>query len=291
MSRPELLAPPEFFYDEKEAEKYSSNTRMIEIQSRMSERALELLALPADEPSLLLDIGCGSGLSGTVLSNSGHEWIGFDISSAMLNVAVDRKVDGDMFLLDMGQGVPFRPGVFDGAISVSALQWLCNKDKSSHNPVLRMRAFFQSLYNSLKRGARAVFQFYPSDPQQMQMLTNAAMRSGFSGGIVIDYPNSTKAKKIFLCLWAGTPPGGFQLPQGLNGTEEEEEGPRTSVTYDRIEARNRAKIAHAPDRKRGSKKMKKSKEWIQAKKDSQRKQGKDVRPDSKYTGRKRRGAF
>ncbi len=29
------------------------------------------------------------------------------------------------------------------------------------------------------------------------------MKSGFSGGLVIDYPNSTKAKKYYLVLEAG----------------------------------------------------------------------------------------
>lgn len=50
----------------------------------MAERALELLALPDEEECLLLDIGCGSGLSGDVLSDNGHEWIGIDISLPML---------------------------------------------------------------------------------------------------------------------------------------------------------------------------------------------------------------
>lgn len=53
----------------------------------MTERCLELLLLPEDEPCLLLDIGCGSGLSGTVLEESGHMWIGMDISPAMLGKA------------------------------------------------------------------------------------------------------------------------------------------------------------------------------------------------------------
>ncbi len=57
-----------------------------------------------------------------------------DISQHMLNVAQSREVEGDMVLRDMGQGLPFRPGAFDGAISISALQWLCNADKSSHSP-------------------------------------------------------------------------------------------------------------------------------------------------------------
>ena len=60
--RPEHLAPPEIFYNDIEAEKYTKNTRMMQIQNEMSERAMELLALPDDEPSFILDIGCGSGM-------------------------------------------------------------------------------------------------------------------------------------------------------------------------------------------------------------------------------------
>jgi 18S rRNA (guanine1575-N7)-methyltransferase len=50
----------------------------------MSERALELLSLDTDKPHLLLDIGCGSGLSGEVLSDAGNVWVGVDISKNML---------------------------------------------------------------------------------------------------------------------------------------------------------------------------------------------------------------
>jgi SAM-dependent methyltransferase len=57
------------------------------------QRALELLALPPDgTPRLLLDIGCGSGLSGEALTEAGHAWLGLDISAAMLDVAVEREV-------------------------------------------------------------------------------------------------------------------------------------------------------------------------------------------------------
>lgn len=63
-----------------------TSSRMIDIQVQMSERAIELLALPDDEPHFLLDLGCGSGLSGSVLEDQGHKWVGFDISSAMLGM-------------------------------------------------------------------------------------------------------------------------------------------------------------------------------------------------------------
>lgn len=33
---------------------------------------------------------------------------------------------------DIGQGFGFRPGVFDGAISISAVQWLCYSHDADH---------------------------------------------------------------------------------------------------------------------------------------------------------------
>ena len=49
-----------------------------------------------------------------------------DISKAMLDVAAEREVEGDLCLHDLGHGLPIRPGTVDGAISISAVQWLCN---------------------------------------------------------------------------------------------------------------------------------------------------------------------
>ena len=68
------------------------------------------------------------------------------------------QVEGDLLLGDMGQGLPMRTGCFDGAISISALQWLCNADRAGHEPRARLRAFFTSLYRALTRGSRAVLQ-------------------------------------------------------------------------------------------------------------------------------------
>lgn len=272
--RPEHLAPPEVFYNEDEARKYTQNSRIIDIQAQMTERCLELLLLPEDIPCLLLDIGCGSGLSGTVLEESGHMWIGMDISSAMLNVATERETEGDLVLSDMGEGVPFRAGCFDGAVSVSALQWLFNADKKSHNPIKRLYQFFSTLYASLSRSARAVFQFYPENESQMELVTSQAMKAGFYGGVVIDYPNSAKAKKFFLVLMTG---GSAPLPQAL-GTDETD---NLQIKYAKREATRNIR----------GKPLKNSRTWIMEKKERRRKQGKDTKPDTKYTGRKRSGRF
>jgi 18S rRNA (guanine1575-N7)-methyltransferase len=50
------------------------------------------------------------------------------------------------------------------------------------------------------------------------MIVSSAMRAGFTGGLVVDYPNSSKAKKVFLCLFAGASEK-VSLPMGLSGDE------------------------------------------------------------------------
>jgi len=272
--RPERMAPPEVYYDETEAKKYTQSSRMIEIQVQMCERAIELLLLPEDKSCLLLDIGCGSGLSGSVLEDQGHVWIGVDISSAMLEVAAERETSGDLILGDIGQGLPFKAGTFDGAVSISALQWLCYANKASHNPTRRLYSFFSTLYACLSRSARAVLQFYPENSEQVELITAQATKAGFYGGVVVDFPNSAKAKKMFLVLMTG---GAAPLPKAL-GVENED---RQTVANSRREYIKKAK----------GKPLKKSRDWILEKKERRRLQGKKVRDDSKYTGRKRSGRF
>jgi len=274
--RPEHQAPPEIFYGIDEAAKYTNNTRIMNIQAEMSERALELLNLPPDQPSYLLDLGCGSGLSGECCEEQGHTWVGLDISQAMLDVARERELEGDLACSDLGEGLPFRAGAFDGAISISALQWLCNADKRHHKPHKRLYTFFCSLYACLSRGSRAVFQFYPENGEQVEMITSQSMKAGFTGGLVVDYPNSTKAKKFFLVLMTG---GAQPLPKALG---QEEGGEAMGARFEG--RRERLK------QMRG-KSIKKSRDWILEKKERARKKGKDVRHDSKFTGRKRKDRF
>ncbi|KAL8530117.1 hypothetical protein ACS0TY_007269 [Phlomoides rotata] len=289
-SRPELQAPPEIFYNDEEARKYTSSSRIIDIQARLSERALELLVLPDDDvPRLLLDIGCGSGLSGQTLTENGHQWIGLDISESMLNIALEHEVEGDLILSDMGQGLGLRPGVIDGAISISAVQWLCNADKSYHEPRLRLKAFFGSLYRCLARGARAVLQIYPENLAQRELILQFAMRAGFSGGVVVDYPHSTKKRKEYLVLTCGPPSLSSATPKakGEDGescsdedSSEDEENQTVSVS-DR----------HRPRKKQKLNKKVKGRQWVLHKKEQMRRKGNAVPQDSKYTARKRKARF
>lgn len=295
-SKPELVLPPEQvfntlkpqYYNEKEAEKYSNNTHIIDVQTKLTERALEILAFPPDKKALILDIGCGSGISGCVLSDYGHEWVGMDVSKWMLNIAVEREVEGDLLYADMGEGFGFRPGTFDGAISISALQWLCTAETKKDNPIKRIHRFFESLYRVLVRGGRCVIsiskeqalQLYPHNAEQIELLTNSALKCGLIGGLVVDYPHSTKAKKYFLMFNAGFSEEVSKelvLPKGI---EDEEE--KIDVVDKKANKHRKGKVDRSAF---------KSRDWIMKKKERARLQGKKIKTDSKYTGRKRPDAF
>lgn len=245
----------------------------------MTRRALELLKL--DSPSLILDVGCGSGLSGEILSSveeeegGPHMWVGMDISASMLDVALQRDVEGDLLLADIGQGVPFRAGAFDAAISISAIQWLCNAESSETSPAGRLSRFFNGLYASLKRGGRAVCQFYPKNDVQRNMISAAAVKAGFGAGILEDDPG-TKNVKLYLVLTVG---GSSANGSGdITGVVQGMEG------VDVLDSRKSLKSGKG-EIKKGSK------QWIIKKKEQMERKGKIVRATSKYTGRKRRIAF
>ncbi|UZJ52411.1 hypothetical protein CBS101457_001731 [Exobasidium rhododendri] len=309
MSRPEHIAPPEIYYGDDEARKYSSNTRVQHIQAEMTARALDLLNLPEwkqESGALLLDIGCGSGLSGEIISEEGHHWVGYDIAPSMLEVALEREVEGDLILADAGHGCPFRPGSFDGAISISALQWLLNADTNIASPIARLSRFFTMLHACLSHGARAALQFYPENDAQVELCMKAATKSGFGGGLVVDFPNSRKARKCFLIIWVG---GKMRVPAGILSDEElalaeqeagKQELPRGLLAeHENPDNVGQVKFEGRTTNKRGKKASKKaraqekgSKDWILKKKELYRKRGKDDVPtDSKYTARKRRDVF
>lgn len=284
MSRPEDLLPPDLFYNDTESRKYTTSSRIKNIQASMTHRALELLDLSS--PSLILDLGCGSGLSGDILSSvpsdegGPHTWIGLDISSSMLGQALERDTDGDLFLADIGQGVPFRPGTFDAAISISAIQWLCNAETSDVSPEGRLKRFFDGLYASLRRGGRAVCQFYPKNKIQRDMISSAAVKAGFGAGILEDDPDTKNAKLYLVLTVGGGKVGGQEGGGDITGVVKGMEDVDVLDARRKMEKKGRVKTD-----KKGSK------GWIMRKKEQMEKQGKVVKPNSKYTGRRRKTAF
>ena len=138
--------------------------------------------------ALLLDLGSGSGLSSAVIRASGYTVVGIDVARDMLRLDVAHV--GFTVHANLSSGIPFlRPGAFDGAISVSALQWLDPRAQS---------VLFHHLAIVLRPGAQMVFQFYPR-PEEAQPTVDRALAEGLQARLVIDMPHATRARKLFLC--------------------------------------------------------------------------------------------
>lgn len=271
-------SPPDLFYNDTESRKYTTSSRIQYVQAEMTNRALQLLNLST--PSFILDVGCGSGLSGEILSSVGsdqggpHIWVGMDISASMLDVALQRDVEGDLLLADIGQGVPFRPGSLDAAISISAIQWLCNAESSDVTPQGRLSRFFNGLYASLKRGGRVVCQFYPKNEAQRTIVSGAAISAGFGAGILEDNPG-TKNNKVYLVLTAGGGGANEDITSVVKGIDN----------VDVLDGRRKARESIRRTERKGSK------TWILKKKAKMESKGKIVKASSKYTGRRRGPTF
>ena len=83
MPRPEDQGPADVYYNEENAAQYARSARMNEIQVQLTDRALDLLGLE-ENGLMLLDIGCGTGLSTSYLNECGYMTVGVDISVPML---------------------------------------------------------------------------------------------------------------------------------------------------------------------------------------------------------------
>jgi 18S rRNA (guanine1575-N7)-methyltransferase len=144
------------------------------------------------------------------------------------------------------------------ADSISVLQWLLNAETShpTSSPPHRLTRFFTTLFSALRNPSRAVLQFYPTSDDQIQLITSIAQKAGFGGGIIVDYPNSKKARKVFLCLFVGSGSQNKEVPKGLEG-EVDEDG----------EARFERRREREKSRSKGKRKNVKDKGWILKKKE------------------------
>jgi 18S rRNA (guanine1575-N7)-methyltransferase len=75
-----------------------------------------------------------------------------------------------------------------------------------------------------------VLQFYPENNHQTELVMTQATRAGFFGGLVIDFPHSTKAKKVFLVLMTG---GAQALPKALGTGADDTQEDQISYSNDR----------------------------------------------------------
>ena len=102
-------------------------------------------------------------------------------------------------------------------------------------------------------------------------------------------PPTSKAKKFYLVLNAGQ--SRAPAPRALEHTHQGEQRGGRTARFEDAPGRGGGHGGRGRRGANGGRAAKKSKTWVLNKKERQRKQGKVVRPHSKFTGRKRPARF
>lgn len=95
---------------------------LVENGYRTPERCAQALApfVQADAP--ILDVGCGTGLSGSALRDAGFTDIsGRDVNAAMLNVAQSSGVYRNLAVSDAADPFPFEPGRYAALAAIGVI--------------------------------------------------------------------------------------------------------------------------------------------------------------------------
>ena len=186
--RPEDEKSAVDYYDASEAERYSRSNAMHKIQEQLALRAVELAKFPIG--SKIVDAGCGAGFSSIILREIGYEVFPFDLIPTFVEKCreggFDAKV-GDI------RKFPFKDK-FDGVVSISVLQWV---SAAGMGEVAKVASEF---WNHLKKGGKAVVQFYPRSEAEAMQCAKTFREKGFSVKLVTDNPSNSRKRKVFILL-------------------------------------------------------------------------------------------
>lgn len=185
----ETCACPADYYTKEMIEKYSKGSSMKRTQRKITQRLLELLNPPAG--GNVLDLGCAWGYSGEYLIEQGYDVTGIDVVDDFIDESKKRGVNAIKADMRELKNV-FGENSFDVVVSISALQWLKEKED--------IRKVGQGLYHVLKQNCAAGIQFYPKSEEEMKMVSATFAECGFSGSVVVDNPANARKRLVFIIL-------------------------------------------------------------------------------------------
>jgi SAM-dependent methyltransferase len=148
---------------------------------------------------LALDVGCGLGFSSDMLLAEGYVVAGVDIIPEMLLRTRDRDLVEPWLVagryhpvLASATDLPFRPGSFDLAFSVAALQWLHTTGVKS--------ALARAVANVVSPNGRLGFHLFPKSKEDAIELGTMLKDAGFEGGIQIDNVDNPRKRRVFVVM-------------------------------------------------------------------------------------------
>ncbi len=114
-----------------------------------------------------------------------------DLIPKMIEKAKERKFEAVVGDMKNIQGL-FAGKKFDGVVSVSALQWIKNKQE--------IKKVAEGIYSILDKNKPLIIQFYPKSEQELKETAKVFIQNGFHGEIITDYPDIPKNRTVYLVM-------------------------------------------------------------------------------------------
>ena len=193
--RPEDSANALDYYESGEGRAQTETNAVKKIQEQITLRAVQLANFELG--TTLLDAGCGSGHSLSVLSELGFKAKGFDLSPRLVSLAKKKKLDATVGDL---RKIPFPGASFGGLVSVSALQWLLSANYSEDEKKQNLEKCASEFWRVLEKGGKAVVQWYPRSEQELFWAGKVFKSAGFRVVVHQDNADNARKRKCFLVL-------------------------------------------------------------------------------------------
>ena len=215
MGRKNRLPRFPFDYINTKADEYNNSRWMERNQKRATLLSIQYLfddnlkdsesnGIQMGVPSLVMDLGCGTGFSSEILVENGFNVIGVDILPDMLLKAKEKKKNLkisrflSLVLADINF-LPIREKIIDNIISISAYNFIIHGKKNKNERAKLLNDTAKCLNKILKKKGRIIIEFYPEDDQELTLFNNSFTKNGFEGFMVKGNPKQ-KSGQTFLLL-------------------------------------------------------------------------------------------
>lgn len=126
MFYPENVSIPEIYFNKNTSLNYFTSNRINIVQSQISNRIFNIVGILDNlRVYILINLGCGTGITEHFDFFKKNFVIGIDISFFMLKIYSNKYINNDSILMDIETTLlPFRYKSGDIFISISCIQWL-----------------------------------------------------------------------------------------------------------------------------------------------------------------------
>lgn len=175
------IAPPEYVASlfDAYAAKFDEHLRG-KLQYQTPEHIQKaVLSVSPELKSVVLDLGCGTGLCGALFRPTAGRLVGIDLSAEMIRVAADRRIYDDLHVSDIVQYLSSRSDEFDLVLAADVFVYVGD-----------LQDTFQLVSSSLRSKGIFAFSVEAADDPTTEAMETVSLTDGYHLGTTRRYSHS-----------------------------------------------------------------------------------------------------